>query len=401
MIDRIKQYNLCLGCGLCSSLLGNDKCTMQLGKDGFYFPQLNGSLTKKESKLVKNTCPAVKVIGKPHKGKWGPIKSISQAWSADKEIRFKAASGGVVTSLGICLLEHKMVDAILQVGVCGDSYLYNELHISRTKEDVEKNAQSRYAPALVFHKIKEIFDSENSVFALIGKPCDMAAMQNFIREYPQYKERVKYYISIFCAGMPSYNATIEAWKISNRKDEPVSLKYRGDGWPGNFMATFSDGSNFKLSYNESWGKILGRQIGFRCKVCPDGIGMLADISVGDSWNTKNGYPDFIEDEGRCFCMVRTERGAQLLETAFKNQYITCKTLDISKVEEQQPYQLERRRIEGWRVLAVQLYTCGIFNFRGLSIWNQMLSSNIIKGAKNMIGTFLRIHKMHGKQYTNC
>lgn len=396
MIDRIKQYNLCIGCGLCTSLLGKDKCTMQLGTDGFYLPKLNGALSRKESKLVKNTCPAIKVTGKPHKGKWGPIKSIYQAWSMDKDIRFKAASGGVVTSIGICLLEHKMVDAILQVGVCENSYLYNELHISRTKEDVVNNAQSRYAPALVFHNIKEIFDSENSTFALIGKPCDMAAMQNFIREYPQYKERVKYYISIFCAGMPSYNATIEAWRLSKREDEPVSLKYRGDGWPGYFKAIFNDGSTFQLSYDESWGKILGRKLGFRCKICPDGIGMLADIAVGDSWNTKNGYPDFTEDEGRCFCIARTERGEKLIDTAFKSQYIECKSLDINKVEEQQPYQLERRKIEGWRVLAVQLYTGGILSFRGLSIWNQMLSSNIVKGVRNMVGTFLRIRKMHGK-----
>ncbi len=61
----------------------------------------------------------------------------------------------------------------------------------------------------------------------------------------------------------------------------VSLKYRGDGWPDYFHAVWQDGSEFKLTNNKSCGKVLGRQVGFRCKICPDGVGMLADIAVGD------------------------------------------------------------------------------------------------------------------------
>lgn len=368
---------------------------MGLGADGFYYPIVIGTLSSKESALIKNVCPSIHVVGKPHKGTWGPMQSICQAWSSDKIIRHKSASGGVVTSLAISLLEHKKVDAILQVGVREDSYLYNELHISRTKEEVIHNAQSRYAPALVFNRIKEVLDAEDSTFAFIGKPCDMAAMQNFVHEFPQYEGRIKYYISIFCAGMPSYNASIQTWQQSGHKDEPISLKYRGDGWPGNFKATFQDGSSYQISYHDSWGKILGRQLGLRCKICPDGIGMLADIAVGDSWNTKNGYPDFTEDEGRCFCMVRTKRGEKLMQIAEQSQIIERRAMDIDKIKEQQPYQWERRKLEGWRLLPIQLYTHGILCFKDLSIWRQSKKANIINGIQNAIGTFKRIRKVNG------
>lgn len=370
---------------------------MELDDDGFYTPKIAGNLNKYESKIIKKTCPGICVIGESHKGTWGAIMSICQAWSSDKDIRHKAASGGVVTSLAICLLEQKLVNAILQVGVCKDSYLYNELHVSLTREDVIKNAQSRYAPALVFHKIKVILDSSNSTFAFIGKPCDIAAMQNFIREFPQYEGRIKYYISIFCAGMPSYNATVQTWKQSGHVDEPISLKYRGEGWPGNFKAIFSDGSDYQISYNESWGKILGRQLGLRCKICPDGIGMLADIAVGDSWNTKNGYPDFTEDEGRSFCMVRTEIGNGLIGTAVDMGYIEKDSLNVKRIKEQQPYQWERRKLEGWRLIPVQLCTNGLLHFKGLSIWRQAIKANIKKGIDNALGTYNRIKRLDGKQ----
>lgn len=395
MIDKIKKYHLCMGCGLCASVLVKEKCKMQLNGEGFYEPIVGQALSSSESKLLKKPCPGIHVEAKAHKGVWGSMISVCEGWAADADIRHKAASGGMVTSLAICALEQGLVDAVLQVGVRDDSYLYNELMISHTREEVLRNAQSRYAPALVLHRIKEILDSSAEHFAFIGKPCDIAAMKNFICQFPQYAKRVKYFISIFCAGMPSYNATIKTWKLSRHVDEPLSIKYRGDGWPGNFVANFEDGSNFQLSYNESWGKILGRHVGFRCKICPDGIGMLADIAVGDSWNIKDGYPDFTESDGRCFCMVRTSVGDSLMKVALVNGYIETKTLDIKNIKQQQAYQYKRRKLEGWRLIPVQLMTGGILHFRGLAIWHQALTANLRAGLNNMRGTYKRINSLNG------
>ena len=395
MIDKIKKHHLCMGCGLCASVLGTEKCEMRLNEEGFYEPNVIQLLSSSESEQVKKLCPGIRVVAKAHKGVWGSMLSICEGWAADAAIRHKAASGGVVTTLAICALEQHLVDAVLQVGVRDDSYLYNELRVSRSKEDVLRNAQSRYAPALVLHRIKEIFDSSTETFAFVGKPCDIAAMKNFTHLYPQYAGRVRYYISIFCAGMPSYNATIKTWQMSGHQDEPSSLKYRGDGWPGNFIARFADGSSFQLSYNESWGKILGHHVGFRCKICPDGIGMLADVAVGDSWNTKDGYPDFTESDGRSFCMVRTATGDRLMQVALTNGYIETKALDIKQIKDQQAYQYKRRKLEGWRLIPVQLMTGGLLHFKGLAIWRQALSANVKVGFRNMKGTYKRMKKLNG------
>ena len=393
MINRIDNYDLCLGCGLCASILGKERCTMELGNDGFYLPVLKNCLSSKEKNLIKEICPGIRVASKPHKGIWGPVDSICEAWSAFSDIRHKSASGGVVTSLAIYLLENNKVDAILQVGTKSNHYLYNELCISRSRTDVIRCAQSRYAPVPAFVDIKQILDSNNETYALIGKPCDVAAMQNLVNFFPQYKDRIRFYISIFCAGMPSYNATIKTWQMSGHRDEPISLKYRGDGWPGNFRALFSDGTDFQLSYNESWGKILGRQLGFRCKICPDGIGVLADIAVGDSWNTKNGYPDFEDSDGRCFCMIRTEAGKKMFEDATREKYIIQQQLDINKVKEQQPYQFKRRLLEGWRLIPVQIMTKGILHFSNMNIIQNATKASIIEALRDMFGTFKRFYKL--------
>ncbi|MCR5247815.1 MAG: Coenzyme F420 hydrogenase/dehydrogenase, beta subunit C-terminal domain [Paludibacteraceae bacterium] len=366
---------------------------MKLNKKGFYEPELYQQETKDDEKLIKQLCPSIHVETKPNKGTWGSMKSVKEAWSADKLIRHKAASGGVITSLAIHLLEKRKVDAVLQVGVCDDSYLFNELKVSRTREDVIRNAQSRYAPALVFNQIKQIFEKTSDNFAFIGKPCDVAAMRNFLDVYSQYKERVSFFLSIFCAGMPSYEATKCILMQSNHTDEPLRLKYRGDGWPGNFCAEFADCSKYEISYNESWGTVLNKYLPYRCKICPDGIGMLADISVGDSWNTIDGYPDFTEAEGRCFCMIRTEVGEELINDAISTGYIESRNLDVSKIKDQQRYQYERRKLTGWRLLPIQLLTGFMIKFKGLGIFKQALTSNLRTGINNARGSFYRIRNL--------
>lgn len=393
MINKIKKYDLCIGCGLCEAVIGKEVCTMELNNKGFYEPIVNEELNKKDSKLLKYICPGIHVETTPNKGAWGSMKSICEAWATDKAIRHKAASGGVVTSLAIFLLEHHAVDAILQVGVKTGSYLHNELKVSRTKDDILANAQSRYAPALVFSNIKRILESSSDTYAFIGKPCDIAGIKNYLSLFPKYKDRIKFFISIFCAGMPSYNATERTWKQSGHMDEPISLKYRGEGWPGNFCAKFENGDKYEISYNDSWGNILGKSLGFRCKICPDGIGMLADVAVGDSWNTRDGYPDFTESDGKCFCMIRTDKGQQIMNAARKKGYVDVVEMDINRIQEQQSYQYNRRKLEGWRLLPVMVATCGLINFKGLGIWRQAFTANFITGMENMIGTFKRLIKI--------
>ena len=394
-VERITSHGLCLGCGLCEAVLGKNVCQMKLTDEGFYAPSFLQKVTVKQDALVRETCPAIHVEAVESSGSWGKIERVVEAWSTDKNVRHKAASGGAVTALALYLLDSHIVNGILQVGVCKENYLHNELHVSRSREEILQNAQSRYAPALVFPRILDILQSSEETYAFIGKPCDIAGLKNLLRVYPQYQDRIKYCISIFCAGMPSYNATIKAWQQSGHTDVPVALQYRGNGWPGNFKADFQDGTSYQLTYNESWGKILGRQLGFRCKICPDGIGMLADVAVGDSWHTKDGYPDFTETEGRSFCMVRTKCGSDLLSQASAEGYIETNSLDIRKIKEQQPYQYNRRKLEGWRLLPVQLLTRGLLNFKGLSIIRLALTANPIEGFKNMLGTYNRM-KRNGK-----
>lgn len=391
-IDKIKKNHLCLGCGLCASVIGHDKCKMVLYKDGFYYPNLEEGV---DDPVIKELCPGIKVHSNINNELWGKYLEISEGWSTDDKIRFHSSSGGVVSALAIYLIQEHIVDSVLQVGASPNDYRRNELKVSSKREDVLNNAQSRYAPALSLYSVKQILDESNETFAFIGKACDIAGMKNFIEAFPEYKDRIKLFISIICAGMPSLKGTEEAIRLSGNEKEPKTLKYRGDGWPGLFKAKWDDGSEFSLTYHESWGKILGKYLNFRCKVCADGIGSLADISVGDSWSTKDGYPDFEEKDGKSLIFARTSKGLDCLKDAAKKGYIENNLIgDEGVLKNMQPGQFVRRKYVGWRIFPVQVMTFGMLNFKGLGVYRQALKSNIKTGIKNMTGTIKRFIKLN-------
>jgi coenzyme F420 hydrogenase subunit beta len=391
-IHKIIQSGLCLGCGLCETIGTKNKCEMRLNESGFYKPQFKQTLSKAQIKHILNSCPGIHVESSNNLDVWGNMQQITEAWSTDPIVRKKGSSGGVLSALAIYLLESETVDGILQVGVRDDSFLYNHLKISKTKEEVLKNAASRYAPALVFNELQEILNASTDVYAFIGKPCDIAGLKNFLKEFPIYEKRIKYLLTLFCAGMPSYNGTHEVLKLSGNNEEPISLKYRGDGWPGLFEAKYKNKPPFQMSYYDSWGKVLGKHLELRCKICPDGIGLLADISVGDSWNTKDGYPDFEESDGRSFVIIRTKKGQDLFKSAVEKKHLYSHELDIAKIAEMQQYQYQRRHLVGYRILPIQIMTGMLLKFKGLGIQKLMWKADKINGLKNMVGTTKRFLK---------
>lgn len=398
-VEKIKNTGLCLGCGLCKSLL-QEKCEMKIDGEGFYKPFFLSKLSSEENDLICKVCPGIKIdnSGNETSSIWGNVKKVENAWASDGFVRKEASSGGVTSSLAIYLLEQKHVDGVLHVGVQSDTFLYNKLYLSRNREDVLKRCASRYAPAAVFDNIVDILDANpHEKYAFIGKPCDVVAMKNFLRVYPRYKTRILYFLAIFCAGMPSYNGTLKALD-KFKKERPLDLRYRGDGWPGYFKATYADGSICKMTYNESWGTVLNRHLNFRCKICPDGIGALADIASGDAWNTKDGYPDFTEAAGKNFCFIRTDAGQKLFDDALKAGYIESENVNVDDVRYMQNYQYDRRHIVGWRIAVVQLFTFHGLSFKGLGYNRFALRCNIKKGLRNAWGTFKRMMKslLYGK-----
>jgi coenzyme F420 hydrogenase subunit beta len=79
---------------------------------------------------------------------------------------------------------------------------------------------------------------------------------------------------------------------------------------------------------------------FRCKMCPDGIGLSADITGADYW--EDCMPEG-EDPGFNTIVARTAAGADLLQAAIDAGYITItEDIDPDRMSATQPHHVRKR-----------------------------------------------------------
>lgn len=393
-IEKIDKQNLCLGCGLCESVCGKDVVEMQLGEDGFIHPKVKKIVPDKEA-IIERICPGLNVVNDidfaGDESVWGHIEKLYSGFTTDKEARQKGSSGGVISGLAIYALDQGLVDGILQVGGDASDYQRNTLKISYSKDDVLNCASSRYAPAAVFNDILDILNQNDHHYMFVGKPCDISALKNFLLEFPEYTSRFKLTVSIICAGIPSFQGTKAIIDEFKAKEPVKDLVYRGNGWPGYFSFKDKSGERFQRTYNDSWGKTLNRHLNFRCKVCPDGIGIQADIAVGDAWETKDGYPDFAEKDGQSLIITRTTTGTNFIAAAQRHSYVViAKHLDVSILKIMQPYQYKRRTRLGARLAALYIRKGIKLNFRNLAISKNLKQSSSKDLIREFVGTYKRL-----------
>lgn len=346
-----KEY--CTGCGLCHSVVG---VTFSHDERGYNIPNLD----RKSDEVCEKVCPCSGYASTKMDDSdvWGRRIGVYLGWSLDDFIRQKASSGGVLTSICCYLIEHNLVDGIIQTRADSDICYKTETVVSKTVDEVLLCMGSRYAISSPLSNIKQLV-KEGHVYAFVGKPCDASALRMQLESDEELKECIKYIFSFFCAGEPSDLAQLKLLQQLGCKstEECTSLQYRGNGWPGYATAVKRDGTCERMTYNDSWGIILGRDIRRSCRICLDGIGEFADISCGDAWYmTADKTADFTEGQGRNVIFTRTNEGEALLQAALKNDYLHIEAYEdnIEDLNYIQKYQFERRTTMGAMILAMKL-----------------------------------------------
>lgn len=394
-MQGVVERGFCSGCGLCAGISGGF-VSMHLNRSGFArpVPQEGWSFPPAAAQDLAAVCPGARLEHErptaPVHALWGPLLSVWTGHATDPQVRHAGSSGGVISALACHLLDRGTVDAVVQVVAHPSEPLRNSTQISTTRADVLRSAGSRYAPASPLESLHEWLQPGRRL-AFIGKPCDVAALRQYLRRYPDCRDSVPYMISFMCAGVPSQKATHDLVKrMGASAPDLVSFRYRGDGWPGRARAVQADGKSFELDYTQSWGDILGKQLQFRCKICPDGTGELADLVCADAWYGKDGYPDFQERDGRSLILARTARGSALLESALAQAAIAVEPLDVTEIKKMQPYQATRKQVVSARWAGVWLARRQAPAYRRLGLLRATLGFRPLDWARQFIGTFRRV-----------
>jgi len=363
-LETIVSHGLCAGCGLCESIAGADLVEMAITSYGQIRPQVKGDVPTEAMEVIRAVCPGLVVTGPPasqaaDKGVmhdvWGPIRTVSRGWSADDELRFNSAAGGAMTALGCYMLETGKVDAVVHVRASAERPMETDALVSRTPEEVRSGAQSRYGPSAPLRHVHRLLD-EGLRFAVLAKPCDVAAIRNLGTVDPRVADQIPYLITIFCGGSPTTHTAAKIARYHGVEPDEVSLfRWRGRGWPGPTHVETRDGRTYDLSYDKVWYSDdvpWTYDIQFRCKICPDAIGELGDVSCPDAWVMIDGQPSHAEGDGANLFIARTKAGEALVAEAIAAGAIETEPFTVEEIDRQHADHITRKIENPARVRAL-------------------------------------------------
>ncbi len=350
-LSDITKNGLCIGCGICESIVGRETIKISMTKKGRLEPQEISPLSNENLNKIKKVCPGVLVEGLPkneiNKNSkfdliWGYYHSLFYSWSTDSKIRFQSSTGGLLNGLSLYLLESKKVNFILHTGTDPQKPMRSISKYSHNKNELLSSGScSRYGPASPLDKFHEALDL-NQPFAFVGKPCDISAIRQLSKIDGRVNESCKYLLTLVCGGFGEFTKSQDFIESFNVKEENLEIfRYRGNGNPGKMYIKTDTGEEYDKDYNSFWGEESTWRVPFRCKICPDAIGESADVAALDTW--PGGSPKG-EDEGFNAAIVRTQKGLELLNNAINAGYIKKgNSLSIEEISDFQPHQVKKKQ----------------------------------------------------------
>jgi coenzyme F420 hydrogenase subunit beta len=324
---------------------------------------------------------------------WGPSLATLTGYADDKTLRYAGASGGAISALAAHALQTGRVQRVLHIEADPDQPTGNRLRWSETVDDILAGAGSRYAPSAPLAFIDQAL-ADGRPFVFIGKPCDVSALRQLAKHDPRVDLLVPLMLSFYCGGLPSRHGAdrlVQAMDVAPQ--DLVQFRYRGNGWPGLTVATTQQGEQKSMRYADSWGRHLSREVQFRCKICPDAVGAVADISCADAWyGDEEGYPSFDEQEGRSLIQVRTDRGAGFLHAALSSGVLNTASLSVDDIALMQPSQANRKRLISSRIAACRMLLRPVPVMEGLDVGRAARLAPLGLKLRNFLGTVSRLIK---------
>ncbi len=346
-IELIVKKHLCTGCGNCVGICFQNAIVLHYNSwKGIYIPKI-----KQDS---CNNCGNCHVIcpGRPFTYKninlsntrelrtnpfLGAYNSCYIGYSLNDDIRYRSASGGLVTQLLTFALEKGLIDAAIVTSFNKENSFKPKAILAESREQIIKASQSKYCPVSVNLIIKEVFKRKDlHDIAFVGLPCQIEGMRLAERKFELLRKKIKYHFGLFCSHELNFHATNFLLKnLGIRMEEIKKVNYRGYGWPGKIIIEFKNGElKYIKSNHPLWEKIFhcGLFTPIRCVLCNDLSSELADLSFGDAW-----LPEIIKEDniGTSIVISRTDLGENLLKMGVMEKKINIKEISHEKVIQSQ------------------------------------------------------------------
>lgn len=367
-VREVVENGLCIGCGLCEAL-APDRWSMFMTAQGRLRPVPIAAETGAEDQPILAACPGcvstATAEGNREDPMWGKYFHMGEAWAGDDDIRFRAATGGVLTALAVHLLRSEQAAFILHCAADAQNPMRTKWEISETPEQVLQRAGSRYGPSDTLAGLEHAL-RRGEPFAIIAKPCDAGAVRRRAKADPRLDDLLVAVLVMVCGGASELGKSEDLLEEFGVVEDDLRLfRYRGYGNPGPTRVETKDGQVFEKTYPEFWADESGWKIQSRCKLCPDAIGEAADVAALDIW--PGGAP-VGEDEGFNGIITRSQAGQDLVQAAVAaGDLVLGQDHDPRQLDDFQPHQVSKKHALAARLRGLTQAGQPIYRHEGLRL----------------------------------
>jgi coenzyme F420 hydrogenase subunit beta len=317
LLEDVHQKNLCVGCGACVDLCPYFR--IHKGKTAMLFPcdlsqgRCYAYCPKAEVDL---DALAEQSWGKAYEGDAvGRYLSVFKAQAGKAAPGGQFQAGGTVSSLIAFSLDQGIIDA---AALTDREDLVPIARLVTQSQEVATCASSKYTAAPTLAALNRAVQEGYTKIGVVGTPCQVTAVAQ-MRANPldqeDFFDPVALVVGLFCTwaletrGLTALlSKRLEVRKIRKMDIPPP---------PADILVIETEDGSIEISLAE-----IRPLIPHGCTVCPDMTAEWADISVGilegdAQWNT---------------LIVRTERGADLVEKARKSGWLVTDAMPQKNLE---------------------------------------------------------------------
>ncbi len=320
------RSELCNRCGSCVGL--SDGNIEFRNREGAFRPVITGELDDGQYDRIWNACsgryfnfPEYRSLffkDAPHFHDYtGPYRELFIGHALDSQLRASGASGGILSSILIYLLEKRRIDGAIITRMSHTRPWLTEPFIATTRKEILEGAQSKY----IITSVNEILDRSSKFkgnLAYVGLPGQVQSIRKLQHAGDPAVDNISYVFGPFYGNTLHFSSVKSFLRSHGEKDHSGirKLYFRHGEWPGNMRVEMNSGRVIELKKFHA-NYLIPFHIVRNSLYCTDFTNEFTDISGGDAW------APVYEERGKGFSLViaRSETGRNLLREMEKDGWL--------------------------------------------------------------------------------